>query len=690
MSLPARACLLVLSVALLCATSYGQAPAAADDAIFAPMDIFGLEYASDPQISPDGASVAYVRTSMDIMADRRRSDVWLIDVASGTQRPMTSGSDASSPRWSPDGKRLLYAAADDDNGAELFVRWMDTGDVARITQLASSPGDLTWSPTGDRVAFTMNVSSTPEPIARMPTAPQGAEWAAPPIVIEAMRFRSDGEGMVEPRRRHVFVVPSEGGTARQLTKQDADHQGPLGWLATRDEIVFTANFRDDADFEPLDSAIYAVGVRGGEVRRLQDRRGPDGRPVVSPNGRLVAFTGFEDRVQGYQTQDLAVLDVDGSAPTIPLLADLDRDVDAVEWSADGETLFVQYDDRGTTFIGSLSLQTGGWEPQLVADVGGTSLGRPYGGGSFSVSDSGAIAFTLGTSDRPADVALRAADGTVTRLTSLNEDLLGHKTLGEVEEFWCTSSHDGRDVQGWIITPPGFDARQKYPLLLEIHGGPFANYGPRFAAELQLYAAAGNVVVYVNPRGSTSYGEEFGNLIHHAYPSHDYEDLMSAVDHVIGRGFIDESQMYVTGGSGGGVLTAWIVGKTERFRAAVVAKPVINWASFVLTADAYSYFTKYWFPTTPWEDPMHYWERSPLSLVGNVSTPTMLLTGEQDMRTPIAQSEEFYQALKLRGVDTALVRMPGASHGIAARPSQLMGKILHVLGWFDRYAPKTEE
>jgi len=275
-----------------------------------------------------------------------------------------------------------------------------------------------------------------------------------------------------------------------------------------------------------------------------------------------------------------------------------------------------------------------------------------------------------------------------RLTRLNEDLFVQRELGRVEEIRVPSSFDGREIQAWLVYPPGFDPRAaepaSLPLLLEIHGGPFADYGARFAMEMQLYAAAGYLVLYANPRGSTSYGEEFGNLIHHAYPGNDYDDLMSCVDAVIEGGRVDPRRLFVTGGSGGGVLTAWIVGKTERFRAAVVAKPVIDWTSFVLTADMYPYFARYWFASPPWEDPMAYWERSPLSLVGNVTTPTMLLTGEADHRTPISQSEELYQALKLRRVPTALVRVPGASHGIANRPSQLIAKVAHVLAWFERW------
>jgi acylaminoacyl-peptidase len=267
---------------------------------------------------------------------------------------------------------------------------------------------------------------------------------------------------------------------------------------------------------------------------------------------------------------------------------------------------------------------------------------------------------------------------------LNADLMDHKSVGAPEEVIWRSSVGDHDVQGWLIKPPGFDSGKKYPMILEIHGGPFAAYGPHFSAENQLYAAAGYVVFYTNPRGSTSYGDEFANEIHHAYPGQDYDDLMSGVDAVIAKGFVDPGQLFVTGGSGGGVLTAWIVGSTDRFAAAVSAKPVINWTSMTLSADIPTMVIDYWFGKPPWEDQENYWRRSPLSLVGNVSTPTMLLTGEVDYRTPIVEAEQFYQALKLRKVPTALVRVPEASHGIAARPSHLIAKVDNILGWFALY------
>jgi len=323
---------------------------------------------------------------------------------------------------------------------------------------------------------------------------------------------------------------------------------------------------------------------------------------------------------------------------------------------------------------------------ITDGLGGLSLGRPYSEASFTVSENNRMAYTLGNTHQPSDLAVWN-NGENKRLTAINDDLFSFRELGQIEELRWKSSFDQREIQGWLVKPPGFDPSKKYPLILEIHGGPFTSYGPLFSAEIQLYAAAGYAVLYTNPRGSTSYGEEFGNLIHHDYPNHDYEDLMSGVDAAISKGFIDKENLFVTGGSGGGVLTAWIVGKTDRFRAAVVAKPVINWYSFVLYADNPGFFYKYWFPNKPWEDPSSYLKRSPLSYVGNVKTPTMLLTGEEDYRTPISESEQFYAALKLENVETAMVRIPGASHGIANKPSNLVAKIASVLTWFEKYRQK---
>ncbi len=678
-----------LSLALLVGlAAVASSAAEAPSDLFTPRDVFELEWASDPQISPDGERVVYVRNFMDVMKDVRRSNLWIVATDGSDHRPLTSGNgNHGSPRWSPDGRRLLWVASDDD-GAQLHLRWMDTGTTAQITRLTEGPGSLAWSPDGRWIAFTMRVPESAEPLADLPPKPEGAEWAEPPRVIDKVVYRFDGAGFLEAGFTHLFVVPAEGGTPRQLTSGPYDDDGTPVWTPDGSALVFSANREEDWELDPLDTELYEVSLADGTLTQLTDRQGPDHSPVLSPDGRSIAYLGFDDREQGYQVTQLYSMARDGSGSR-QLTTTLDRDVQDPVWSSDEKGLFFLYEDQGNGKIGFVDLD--GTVRKLADDAAGLSIDRPYTGGQFSTAADGRFAFTLSAPDHLADVAVGdRRGGTPRRLTHLNDDLLGARKLATLEDLWLESSHDARRVQAWIAKPPDFDPARKYPLILEIHGGPFAAYGDVFSADVQLYAAAGYVVLYVNPRGSTSYGEEFGNLIHHAYPGNDYDDLMSAVDAVVERGFVDPERLYVTGGSGGGVLTAWIVGKTDRFRAAVVAKPVIDWSSFVLTADAANFFYKYWFPAAPWEEPEAYWSRSPLSLVGNVTTPTMLLTGEADYRTPISESEQYYQALKLRQVDTAMVRIPGASHSIDERPSQLIAKAAHILAWFDRHGGEGDE
>jgi acylaminoacyl-peptidase len=644
-------------------------------------DVFALEYASDPQISPDGDRIVYIRNSMDQMSDRVQSSLWVVGPDGGHHRPLIEGFDAvSHPRWSPNADRIAWVGTRDGR-TQIWILWADTGQATPISRLTAKPESLAWSPDGRQIAFTMHVAEDVEPLARLPSKPEGADWAAPVKVIDSLVYRRDGRGFLEQGHSHVFVVPADGGTARQITQGSFNHFGEPAWLPDSNSLVIAANRRDDWEYEPLDSDLWLVTLEEGALRQLTTRYGPDQSPVVSPDGRQIAFTGFDDNRTGYHVERLYVMDR-GSGEISALTAELDASVRAPAWDSRGRGLYFLYDHEGRTRLARVDRATG-TITTLADDVGGTSIGRPYSGGSFTVAAYGTFAYTTASADAPADVA--SGDGRRTRrLTRLNDDLLPYRSLGRVESFWTESSFDGRNIQAWLVLPPGFSSERRWPMILEIHGGPYANYGPRFAAEMQLYAAAGYVVLYVNPRGSTGYGEEFANLIENNYPGEDYDDLMSVVDAVIERGYVDPERLYVTGGSGGGVLTAWIVGSTGRFRAAAVVKPVINWTSFALTADLYNFFHRYWFSAPPWEEQAEYWRRSPLSRVGNVTTPTMVMSGEQDFRTPISEAEQYYQALKLRKVDSVLVRVPGAAHHIAARPTHLMAKVANILAWFERY------
>jgi acylaminoacyl-peptidase len=650
------------------------------------MDEFQLQIATDPQISPDGKKIVYVRGFADTMTDKRYANLWIINADGSDHRPLTSGNRTDgSPRWSPDGTRLAYLS-DADGKMQIHVRWMDSGQTARITNLEEGPDAIGWSPDGKMLSFSSLVRGKGPHIADLPPAPPGAKWAEPATAYDRLVYRFNGAGYLKPGFMQVFVVSAEGGAPRQVTNGNFPNGGNE-WSPTRPVwspdgkfLIVSANRHPESDHEYLDTEIYEFSVSDGAVRALTNRKGPDNAPWVSPSGKFIAYTGFDDRYQGHQTTRLYLMNRDGTA-SHSISDKLDRDIQSPEWAPDNSGIYFLYNDQGDTKIG-FSSPDGNFKKIADHVVSGTGASS---GGSFSVSRTGTIAFTYGRTDNPGDIAV-STSGAMKVLTSLNQELLQQKVPGRVEEIWYESSKDKRKIQGWIIQPPGFDPSKKYPLILEIHGGPFSNYGDRFDFEKQVWAAMGYVVLYTNPRGSTSYGEEFANLIHHAYPGDDFDDLNSGVDAVIAKGYIDASNLFVTGGSGGGVLTAWTIEHTDRFRAAASLYPVINWYSFVLTSDIPS-VAKYWFPGNPWENTEQYMKRSLTDEVAKVKTPTLIMTGEADYRTPISEAEQFYAALKLLNIEAVLVRVPEEPHGISRRPSHHIMKMLYVAGWFDQHKSK---
>jgi dipeptidyl aminopeptidase/acylaminoacyl peptidase len=651
---------------------------------FANLDVFELEWAQNPEISPNGNYIVYQRRGMYIMKDRKTSRLWLMN-SNGTNHIKLTSNDVneSSPKWSPDGTRIAFASSTKE-GAEIFVYWLKTAKTARLTQLEKSPSGLSWSPDGKQIAFTMKVASKPPSLVSPPKKPKGAEWAKHPRVTTRLKYEADGSGYIDPGFRHLFIISAEGGTARQISIGNLNFGSP-NWSKDGKSIYFNGNLGQNWEYETRNSEIYKLDITTGKTTALTDRKGPDYGLAISPNSKQIAYLGYDDKIQTYQVNKIYLMNLDGSNKKI-IKTNLDRGKSNLKWSVDGKGIFFQYDDKGNTKIGYSSLS--GKTSLIANNVGGTSIGRPYGGGSYSISTTGKIAYTHTTPYHPSEVAVVQKGAKNEQLVSnLNGDLLDYRKLAKIEEIWYKSSVDGNNIQGWIVTPPEFDSSKKYPLLVENHGGPISNYGDRFSPEIQLLAAAGYVVFYPNPRGSTSYGEKFGNLLYHNYPGNDYDDVMDGVDAVIAKGYIDTKELYVTGGSAGGIMTAWMIGKNNRFKAAAVVKPVMNWISKTLTADNYFYYANYRYPGQPWENFETYWKYSPLSLVGNIETPTLVMVGTADMRTPLSEAKQLYGALKIRKIETALVEIPGAYHGIANRPSQLITKIDHVLAWFEKYRDK---
>ena len=658
------------------------------DTLFTVEKYLNLEQVADPQISPDGTQIIYTRRFVNRLEDRFDAALWIVNADGTKNRFLAKGAGA---RWSLDGTRIAYLDTGDPRGTQLFVRWMDAeGATSQITRVDQNISDIRWSPDGKWIGFSMLEPNEQTWHIDMPAAPQGAHWTPPPKYETDLHYRQDRVGFTKRGYLHLFAVPADGGTPRGLTKGEwsvgarFDGQtGAVGWDWSPDGKTIVVAAIDDPkpDLVYRNSSILSIDVATGAKRRLTSQDGAWNDPVFSPDGKKVAFAGYTNLKASYQAAEVFTMNADGSG--VQKLTSLDRDPGGIIWARDGSGVYVSVSEHGTSNV-YFAPATGGAAVAVTTGVHMLSASSlAHTGMAAGVRSS----FGEGPNVVRIDVSKRGVSATAatTQLTHINEDLLARVKLATEERIVARSTNNA-DVEGWIVKPHNFDPSKKYPLVFEIHGGPHGAYNVGFNPVYQNFAASGFVVLYTNPRGSTGYGSAFGNAIYHNYPGPDYDDLMAAVDATVAKGYIDTDRMYVGGCSGGGVLSSWVIGHTDRFAAAAVRCPVIDWISFAGDTDI-PLFTYAWFEKPFWEDPKPWLDHSSLMYVGNVKTPTLLMTGELDMRTPMPQSEEYYAALKVRGVPAALLRFEGEYHGTGAKPTNWMRTQLYMMSWYNQWTKK---
>jgi dipeptidyl aminopeptidase/acylaminoacyl peptidase len=672
------------------------------------MDLFKFVWIADPQIAPDGSRVAFVRVWVNQKADRYDSALWVVPTNGGAARQLTAGPRDSTPRWSPDGRQLAFIRSAEKEGRpqppQIYLLAFDGGEAQPLTEMARGAGGFEWSPDGRTIAFTSSEDSSQKEKAMT----EGGEAPAKPPervsdvrVITRAVYRSNGPGYLNPKSRsHIRTVgaPATSGPLpkpKQITKGNFD-EGAISWSPDGSRIYFVSNRVLEPYYEPPRTDLYSIAADGGDEKKVMSFDGGMRGYSFSGDGKRIAFGGAVTHkpVKSYTQPDLFVMNNEAGATPKNLTASYDFDIGGgltgdqraprggspsdIIWSRDNRTLFVNVAEHGRANLKRVDVATGKVEPVTTGDHEVQAYS--------ATPDASKMALLISS---PVDIGdlflLDTASGKLTQLTKINDELFSQLNLTQPEEIWYTS-FDGKRIQAWIQKPPDFDPSKKYPFIIQIHGGPHAAYGFTFTHEFQWMAAKGYVVLYTNPRGSTSYGQDFGNIIQYNYPGDDYKDLMAGVDEVLKRGYVDENRLGVTGGSGGGVLTNWTVGHTQRFKAAVSQRSIADWAGFWYTAD-FTLFTPTWFRGAPWEDPQDFINRSPITYVKHIATPMMFIEGEADWRTPPNEGGEvLFRALKYRKVPTVMVRFPGESHELSrsGAPWHRIERLQHILNWFDKY------
>jgi dipeptidyl aminopeptidase/acylaminoacyl peptidase len=672
-------------------------------------DLLRFTWVADPRISPDGTRVAFTRVWVDADADTYRTALSLAEVPAAAGggappgvRPLTFGPRDGQPRWSPDGRFLAFVRGPADGKDEkskeppqLFVLPLAGGEARLVCKLAKGAAEPAWSPDGKHLAFLSGTNPAlddPEP---------AKPRHEPARVVTRPVYRENDEGFIDfDHAKQVWVVDAEGGTPRVLTTGPCS-AGPPRWSPDGTRILFLADRRPEPWFELEHSVLYAVDPARGSPADTADLE-----VALDHGGWISAFaTGPESGIatlgylappaaRTYVVPRLLMREPGAASGVVRDAAPGCPDEFGGAINSDqhpprgGGAVPLAFADRGRSVCVALARHGGATLARVELASGAvtplTPPDRDLIAGTAS-ADGRTWALTLGTVARPGDLyVLDTATGALTRLWAPNEDVFAELLLGEVEEFWYPS-FDGQKIQAWLVKPPGFDAKRKHPLLLEIHGGPHTAYGHGFFHEFHHLAGAGYLVLYTNPRGSTSYGESFADCIQYKFPGDDARDLMAGVEAVVARGCVDEKRIGVTGGSGGGLLTNWIITQTDRFAAAVTQRCVSEWASFYYSAD-FSMFMPFWFRKPPFEDPKEYLERSPVAFAHRITTPLMIIHSEEDWRTPIGQGEAMFRALKQQKKPAVMVRFPGESHELSRSgvPSRRVQNQRHIRAWFDRW------
>jgi acylaminoacyl-peptidase len=649
----------------------------------APDDVFRFVHAAEVAIAPVGRRVAQLQVRRDRATDARIAKLMLWTDGAGWQ-DIAETDGCSTLHWSPDGRRLAFLRRHKGTSSLLALD-AATLDVQVVASSTAAMRELAWSPDSAQIAFQRFETAPPPAWLTLPTAPTGAAWAPPVTFTERLFYRHDTIGLLTEGAWQTCVVPSDGrAPPRQVTTgpwfSGFYHPPGLGWTPDGATLVLAANQRADWDRDLSDIAIQAIDVATGAVQRFTYEAGAQAMPAVSPDGRWLAYTAVIERKRSGQTRHAYLRDMQTGAVR-PLLPGADRSVDSLAWTADSSALYLCSDGPG--YRGLLRAGLDGSVSEPVTDLTSPGIEMPYQGGGFSLATDGTLAYLQGAIDCPGQVVTRAPDGTVRRLTTLNAELGGFRPA---ESLHVPASSDGAPIQAWLMLPPGTPPASGWPVLLEIHGGPYAAYGARFSIKHQMLAAAGYAVLFANPRGSVGYGEAFAMGLHDRFPGPDYDDLMDVLDAVVTRTDIDAGRQYITGVSGGGTLTLWAIGHTKRFRAAVSIKPVVAWESWLLTADIGTAVGRTWMDhDLPWTAPEKFRALSPITHLPNATTPTMLMAGEADSRTPISEAEQAYACLQLQGVRSAFVRFPGATHSSGTmRPSHITAEITCTLAWLARY------